>query len=501
MSSPITWRTIQQPTGASEAAGLMAGAQRSIAGGFDAFNDIIKKQEATAASNVGVESEIQKQDFMDLLSQARTPEELAALQPQIEMARSALNVANRASTRGAEDVRSAALMQQTTARNNFDDAILARTRAPLIAQANEFIAKNDQAGLKAFLDANDLGDESVFLNKAYDTSRVRKTNAYADALAPGANEAALAAQRLQQQLRPQLESNARGAAVLTGRTQTEQGRVLDTAAEDRLIDQLTFETAQARSVALQADKMKLGGLATKLGLPVDSSGAPQISAMKESDLQRLDAEAAKQGLIPSSQLYTGDTQSANQFFSALGLDSRISPTALARRKGSIMTAFDTSGQNTQVGNDAALTKLKEAVAQVDQKERDAGNWYAPGSATAMTSYEELRDHVSKSFPEDIKEDIPDMQTLMYKLATEGLDLGNGKKLMPSKKDILAAIDSTMGDYNLLNKSRSKDVEAFLKKTLNTSRVTELTQQAEASKKANRTLAVRELLNAPAPAKK
>lgn len=143
MSGPITWRNVTAPAGVAEAGALFQGAQRSFTGAFDTLGTLLKQREATAAANVDVENAAQKQGYLDLLQGAKTPEELAALQPQIDAMRANLTSVNRGATSAAQEARMTSLRQGALASNAYTEQQADIAEKPLINETMAAIAKGD----------------------------------------------------------------------------------------------------------------------------------------------------------------------------------------------------------------------------------------------------------------------------------------------------------------------------------------------------------------------
>lgn len=174
MAGPITWRTIMGASPADAARPLEI-ARQSIGDAFGQFMNVIRDREGFIQKQADTAAEANVQGFLDRIQGARTPEEIAALQEsgELDTLRAGLRPQDLAQVRGAEDARLTSLMQQTTARNAFDDQALARSRLPLINQAAMLAAQGDEAGLNKLLAEQDLGDEAKFVTQLQSTLDAR----------------------------------------------------------------------------------------------------------------------------------------------------------------------------------------------------------------------------------------------------------------------------------------------------------------------------------------
>lgn len=155
MASPITWQNV---TGRSlaEAAAPLESASKLILGGFDRLSNTVDGYGKLQQTIQNQEEEANVQNFMERLQRARTPEEVAALQAsgELDALRSTLKPTSLAKVRGAEDSRIASLMQQTTARNTFEDSMADRAADPIRQAYRVAVLNRDEATQKAIRDAN-----------------------------------------------------------------------------------------------------------------------------------------------------------------------------------------------------------------------------------------------------------------------------------------------------------------------------------------------------------
>ena len=93
------------------------------------------------------------------------------------------------------------------------------------------------------------------------------------------------------------------------------------------------------------------------------------------------------------------------------------------------------------------------------------------------------------------EDLPFVQDVVLKMSTVGVQREDGTFVIPSKKDILGAIDSTKGGWWFDN-TRGQAIEEKLGEMLKTDRVSALIIDGEKATKLKRARQVRELLAPP-----
>ena len=162
MAAPITWRNVDTANLAQSAVPL-AYSQQSINGAFDAFQNILRQRQDVDNANTAAIQEVGKQNFLDALAQARTPEQMAALQQsgQLDAMRQSMGAQARNAVRGADESRLASVRQQTTQEQAFNAAQLERSQVPL---------KDEIASLTAngkFAEARELAQQHPeLLNRA-----------------------------------------------------------------------------------------------------------------------------------------------------------------------------------------------------------------------------------------------------------------------------------------------------------------------------------------------
>lgn len=481
---PITWQNINAPSSDSALRGFAVAGQ-NINSAFDKLGGLVKEAEAFNQGVRDREDESNVLAIKEAYSKAKTPQEVAAVQALMESRVAGLSNKGRTAVLGAEDARTAAVQQQIAAQNAFKDGLLKRDRDaqltaiqhPVAVQNAEAVAAN--APLVRQLERAGL-DQKVALQPITDATQIQT--------AQNANRAAtFAGQRA-----PGLEALTLKEDSLKGQTLSVQAKQTQNAIEDQGMEALIAQTAGAYKTAQLESRTKLGALASKLKLPVDASGAPDMARMDQGQLLRLDHEAILEGLPTTKDLFAGDTKAANQFVQSLSKTGRFTPEAVMRNEARINGAFNTTNNGAALGNDAYNNALKQAKIDTAQESSDANNWYAPNSPNAMKNHDELSKEVSALFQgTNMAEDLPDLQAFLYKAATTGIEVKKGVFLTPSKQDILAAVRTQMGNNNVWNSSRARQVEDFLKENLSTARVTELQLQAERSKALNEQRSVRE----------
>ena len=500
MAGPITWQSIRTTAGEpADAMRPLAGAQQSFNGVFDGLQNILNQRLAVEQSNNGAVQDAYKQNYLDQLQGAKTPEELAALQPTLEQARAALSPTNRAAVRGADEARTAGLRQQVTAGQAYDAGQVAYDAIPLKDRIAALAAEGK--GPEAMELAKTLPERAGRAEVMSGVAKAQLTfnqTQRGEKLAEATTPNLIEEQRLKQRLFPVTAANAEKRASVDSATLDTQGVEAGNAVLDRQIAAATTAAAQKSASEQLVVRQKQGDVAKKLGLGVDPSGAPDLGSLSKWDRTRLTAAITAAGLPDPFSTLSGDTASYQAHMRTLQSDPRFTPESLARNQTKIAGAFNTVMNGAPVGNDALARATAQAQADVVQKERDARNRYAPNSPDALNAYENLAQTIKAELPDNVKEDLPALQNMLSKFATKGLEVRPGVFITPSVTDIMGEIRG-YDKWNFLNATQARDIEANLKKTLGGSDVTELLKQTEESRIANRQRDVRAILNPLTPA--
>lgn len=504
MATPITWQNVNASPNTDVMRG-MESAQKSLTGGLDKFSSMLADREQINQGVADRGRQATQEEYLNLVQSFKTPEELQAARMSgvLDQRLAALDPRNQAAVRGATEARISSLQTQATAGNTFAQGQKDFADKPLIDQHALYVALNQPKAAQELRINNPGVNWAASIQSGYDTGRLRNTNAQTDALAAVQNPVALADAEALADQAPEARAQAVIAQRLKGIGLNDQVRVADNAEQDRLITGVTAEAASQYSKNSRADSLRLGGLATELGMETNAAGFPDLTRINEEDLKRLNASAKTRGFISTEQMNSGDTVMANQFIAGMRLDPRFTPESIERNLAKMRNSFDKTGQIAPVGADAAAIRLSQAQEQVMDAEIKASNWYAPGNADAKKSYEVLAKEIEPMFnaASNMAEDLPDIQNLLYKAATTGIEMKDGRFLTPSTQDMLAAVRSQMGRNNFTNIGRSEQIEQYLKDNMDTARVTKLLEQAKASEKTTRARAVRDLLATPPAASK
>lgn len=472
MAAPITWRNVDGGPNPASAAIPLAYSQQSINGAFDAFNNILRQREAVNQTNAAAVGEGNKQAYLDRLSQAKTPEELAAMQRSglLDTLRQGLSPTAAAAVRGADEARLTALRQQATAATAFDEQQRALAERPLRDAIASKVANNDFDGAISDVQSSSIIDKAPLLD--------------------GINKAR---RNLQLQVQGDADADARrklaeSQATLTNLNVTDAQRKADEATESRRIDGIVNNFASNHHQTVTNMRSAVQGEAAKLFGPVD------ISLLNPAQRQQLDAHLTQTGLPTLADVTTGDTQ-ARQALLATLRDSGIKQNDLTRVEAQLPSILNTSS-GLPIGNDAVNVAQATAQNTVGFDREDANNWYAPNSPDARKSYADL----ATKLPDIVKnstngldpaEDVPDIQALLGELATVGIKTKDGKYVVPSANDVLRFVLSSEGGW-FRDAKRAENIREKLSDYVNSSQAQEMIKKGEESQRFRDTQRVKEL---------
>ena len=287
MSGQITWRNVDQRPSTAEAALMFRSASTQMNQGIDTFAGLIKSAEATDASNVKARDEIGKQNYLDVLQGAKTPEQLAALaaDPATAAARDSLSAASRAATRGALDARTTSLRADETAALAFDNARKEVAEKPFKAELAALTLTNPAAAqvrAQQYVTEGKIRDAAPFLKEAIATGRAntaydQKEEAY---------QHALGNRPLQDQA---LQDQAAAAKLTAASLQRNEA--------DRVSEQNAvlpaFREFENQKVEFNN---KVKAIGTQLGIKPDDNGMPDTAAMSVDQLKAFGAALKAQKL-------------------------------------------------------------------------------------------------------------------------------------------------------------------------------------------------------------
>lgn len=486
MGNPITWQNVNSLDGRLVSQ-LLAGAQQGITGGFDKLGDIITQREAVNQGASDRARGAAEQEFMNQLYGYKNPAELQAARESGALAQqlAGLDPRNQAAARTALDNRLGTLQTQTNANDTF-----------AVGQVNAPVAlANAQATAENAPITRELARNALLSRQAVEPIT------QATALVTANNDQGAA--KLIQELRPLTDANARTEATIRGTQLSVEGISAVQQRQDQVIAAETAKAAQSYQDQQLAGRLKLAPFATKLGLPLDASGAPDWNNMTTGERLKLDDAAIRAGVTTSTSapLFSGDTGVANKFLAGLRQTPGVTPEAISRNQSKITGAFNTVSAGAPVGNDALAIDRRLAQAEVMQKENDVRNRFAPNSPDALNTYEQLANDLPTLVPDDAKEDIPALQEMLGRFATTGIKLKDGRYITPSIQDIKSAVRGYTPNWkgNWFNNTQAQDIEKKLAKDLEGSNVTQLLLDAEESRRANRARDVRNILNPMIPA--
>lgn len=492
MGSPITWHNINAPSNAGMGREFSA-ANDAITAGFDRFMKVISDREAADQKLADRTRNAAEQDYLNYVQSFKTPEEIAAarLSGVFDQRLAALDPRNQASARAAAENRLKSLQTLTTEGNAYNVNQIQQPMLEADARAkveNAPITREIARG-KLLAEQQTAPDANAFL--VQDARNKLVTAQQTAAVAPIKNANELTQER-----------NRTTDLAVQGTTSANQR-------QDQLVEQAYTKASQKYLDDQLQARLQLGTIAKKLGLPVDSSGAPDYGNMTTDQRFALDTFSVKAGGKKLTDVFSGDTKAAEAFATELRKTPGITPEAITRNMGKITGAFNSVTNGAPVGNDALAIANARAQQEVVIKEKAERNRYAPGSPDALNNYETLAKELPSLVPQDAQEDVPHLQKLLGELSRQGIEIKNkdGKviqRVTPSVDDVRSLIrgytPSTWGiNGNIRNAKQAEEIKSQLETLFNESGTTQLLKDAEEKRIFDRQQAVRAILNPQTPA--
>jgi len=385
MAGPITWRNVDQRPSTAEAALMFRSAGQQINQGIDAFGGLIKQAEATQANNVKVADEVGKQNYLDVLQTAKTPEELAALQadPATAALRANLSASARNATRGAEEARTTALRGQETAALAFTNARLDEAEKPIRAELDALALTNpDAARVRAqqYMTEGKLRSAAPVLKEAqaaerdnfrWDRTQLEAKNADADRL------------RQETVIRP-VEDKLR-TINLTKAEQEAQDL-----ADSRAITVQTDTLSRAHQKAMAERKAQLAfeadNIGDSLGFTVPRNTDGSVNADRMTTWQKSEFNSYLKGVNKPTldAVAGGDTAAIAAARAALVNSGKATVAQLAKFDAAAPAAFGTTPV-AAVGNDAATIDRNSRIQDALDKDNEMqfGTVATPGNAEGL----------------------------------------------------------------------------------------------------------------------
>lgn len=150
MAEPITWRNVTGPSLAEASRPLLA-AQQSFGSAFDGLNRMLEQRQAVNQRVYDDGQQSQMLGVQELLQGADTPEAIAALKPQIDAARAAVDPAYRKQMLGIEQNRLNSIWDQSVKKRAYEQGNREDATRPVVAAATALAANGDNAGALARL--------------------------------------------------------------------------------------------------------------------------------------------------------------------------------------------------------------------------------------------------------------------------------------------------------------------------------------------------------------
>lgn len=478
--SAITWRNVEGRS-LAEAAVPLREAGDLMEKGLGTFDRMLQQRNAVQSQNWDNAKVNNTNALKALIASAKTPEELAGLEGQINEMAAGFNGQVDADVlrTGLRDGLTT-LRTQATADHAYQKTQRAQTVAPHREAFQQAIAAKNWAAAKQIADTQDLGeDEAALYASGEESVRSRLRQLAADGRA---DELAV----------PQHQ------AALTGLE--EQATAVETARQVRQLEKEAAIATQDHRARQDTYGQTLGAIGKAKNLPVDGQGRLRLDLLTSEQYKWLDETISKQ-LPPGfkgpnilRQYEGGDTEAADAFVTKMA--GRVDPAVIEQLRDPLRTRFNTDAGQSIVGREANNVKKLDAQQKVIDDEERASNWHIPGSKDATTDYEtiaaELPNLIDVNSGNDVEEDILPMQQFVHEMATKGIDVGGGQMITPSINDLRAVIRGAKGGW-FSDSTRANNARKALIKQMKSSGTLEKIKKGEDVRLRDRKRAVDSIL--------
>jgi len=379
MAGQITWRNVDQRPTTADAALMFRSASTQMNQGLDDIGGLFKSAEAVQANNVRAADEVGKQNYLDVLQTAKTPEELAALQadPATAALRASLGVKARNDTRGAEEARTTALRAQETAALAFNNARLDAAEKPIRDELDALALTNPEA---ARVRAQQYQTEGKLRSVApvFKEAQAAQEQAFRWGRTQlDATNADIDRARKVNVLQP-AEDAARDRATKIADLQLTESQRVAAEQEAARTNENAFATAAAAHQAKQVENLALigkeaavfgqgaGDVKLTKKVPLKPDGTVDRNKMTDEDLAKFDLYLSRKKMPTLSDLAVSDTNAAQAARNAIIQSGKATPAVLAKLDGLAPTLFSTAAP-TKIGNTAEEAALNQRLVDAADK--------------------------------------------------------------------------------------------------------------------------------------
>ncbi len=298
MAEPITWRNVRTTVNGGGAGSLMRGAQNSLQSGFGALERVLADRQQTQDANWDTRSDNNTQDFLNQLSQYRTPEEFQAAQ-----ASGALDQAFRGygrqidqdAARTALDNRLGTLQERQIATGEYADNQQLRGERDVRDDYLKAMVRGDQQTASRILQENELLNEGELA-----TDGAAQFRAFM-----GENRAQAGERRAQENQGFRRENQAWTRRL----RQREEASLDKTDFADGVATDMYEGTLQQR----RASQQQVDSIADQLGLPMTEDGHVDNNELSGEQQDQLRGALEANGITPLAS----DTELRDQFEQSL----------------------------------------------------------------------------------------------------------------------------------------------------------------------------------------
>ena len=162
--------------------------------------------------------------------------------------------------------------------------------------------------------------------------------------------------------------------------------------------------------------------------------------MTKSDLAKMEFLSKSKGLPAYSSYARNDTKAGDSIYASIDASGEFPKDFVQKNRERIRNAANTVPFGGKVGDDRLARDTAIAQTEAVMESKKDNTWYAPGSDNANNMFARIyKDIDSMDIPASNKKDI---KRSLNGIASRGITLGNGTKVIPSYNDVIGAISTT-----------------------------------------------------------
>ena len=253
------------------------------------------------------------------------------------------------------------------------------------------------------------------------------------------SKGAFAKTDLEMALYPGTKDNALAKQRAETTSLNEATRLAEEQARERALEKRLQEETAKHLAKKELDGKPYGALADLNGIPT-VNGIPDYGNMTKSDLAKMEFLSKSKGLPAYSSYARNDTKAGDSIYASIDASGEFPKDFVQKNRERIRNAANTVPFGGKVGDDRLARDTAIARTEAVMESKKDNTWYAPGSDNANNMFARIyKDIDSMDIPASNKKDI---KRSLNGIASRGITLGNGTKVIPSYNDVIGAISTT-----------------------------------------------------------